>query len=367
MSENVIKRKLRIIIPIWNFTKAGGIKVLSRLANEFENAGHEVIVICYCETDEPYYSLNCEIQYVDDKGNAVARRDSMQTNNFVWRRMKLLMIPNALKRAINRLASDHCIVLANYNRTAYPVYQSNVINKFYYIQAYEVWDENATHLWRRITNQYVKRTYTLDLIRIVNAEIYKNYKEIKSDYVIPPGIDLSVYYQKTEHWDGNRPFVIGCIGRKEKWKGSDDVARAVDILQKKGLNIQFKVAFNPMECADFELVFPDGDEKLAEFYRQIDVMVAPGHIQLGAIHYPVIEAMACGTSVITTGYYPADENNAYIVPVACPEKIAEAIEEIMDDYDTAMRKIEVASKQIGQFDWSIVSQKMLDIFYENMK
>ncbi|WP_341479706.1 glycosyltransferase [Clostridium algidicarnis] len=68
---------------------------------------------------------------------------------------------------------------------------------------------------------------------------------------------------------------------------------------------------------------PDGDDNLADYYRNLDILVAPGHIQLGAIHYPVIEAMACNVPVITTGYYPANDENSFIVPVKRPDKIAE--------------------------------------------
>ena len=96
-------------------------------------------------------------------------------------------------------------------------------------------------------------------------------------------------------------------------------------------------------------------------------MVAPGTLQLGAIHYPVIEAMAVGTPVITTGYYPASEKNAYIVPVSAPEKIAETIESIINNYEEAINRAQVALHDIQAFSWDNVCEKMLDIIKENQK
>ena len=118
---------------------------------------------------------------------------------------------------------------------------------------------------------------------------------------------------------------------------------------KKAIILKFKVAFNPVKYKNHELVHPDGDKKLADFYRSLDILVAPGHIQLGAIHYPVIESMACNTPVITTGYYPANDENSFIVPVKRPDKIAETIEMIINDYSVAINKAEKARKDIKQF------------------
>jgi glycosyltransferase involved in cell wall biosynthesis len=205
-------------------------------------------------------------------------------------------------------------------------------------------------------------TYFLPITRVVNADIYRNYKNLKSKYVIPPGLDLDIYYPKDFTNTIKKDFVIGCIGRIEEWKGSNDVTEAVKILHGKGYNVKYKVAFNPVNYDKFELVKPDGDKNLADFYKSLDILVAPGHIQLGAVHYPVIEAMACKTPVITTGYYPANNENAYIVPVKNPSLIANTIIEIMEDYEKATEKAEIAYKTVSQFDWEIVSAKFIDVF-----
>ena len=243
----------------------------------------------------------------------------------------------------------------------------NITKVFYYIQAYEPEFYDNKDVISFIKRFIAASTYYLPMIRVVNADIYRDYKNLHSKYVIPPGLDLEIYHSQINQWDGIRKIKIGCIGRNEEWKGAQDVAAAIDILSNDGIEVEFIVAFNPVKCvSEYKLVKPDGDDNLADYYRNLDILIAPAKLQLGAIHYPVIEAMACGTCVITTGYYPADDSNSYIVPVSSPESIAATIKNIMNNYDEALKKVLNAQDEIQRFDWKNVSNDFLKIFKENI-
>ena len=355
------QRKYRILIPILSFGKAGGMRVLSQLGNCWANMGHSVEIISYFESDIPYYPVNFKIRWLVDNGEeTVSNNTTYDPKNSSFRR--LISIYKYLKKH----SKDYDIVLANYNRTAWPVWLGSKSKNYYYIQAYEAEFASLKNV-KELTKRLLARlTYCLPLHKVVNAEVYKNYKNIISEYVVPPGLDLNIYYPKNLLKNFDKDLVVGCIGRKAEWKGSNDVGEAIRILRLKGYRIRFKVAFEPVKYTEHELVFPDGDANLADFYRSLDVVVAPGHIQLGAIHYPVLEAMACNVPVITTGYYPANEKNSFIVPIKSPEKIAETIELIIKDYSVAFGKAELARQIIEEFDWGIVSNKFIAIFKENV-
>lgn len=353
----MIKRKLNIVIPILSFGKAGGIRVLSKLANNWSQLGANVTLLVFYESEDPYYPVDIDITWIDKNGKKVDKNIKTYDNK-----------NSGLKRiiAIYKYLRNHTgqfdIVLANSNLTAWPIWLGSKSTNFYYIQAYEVEFSSNRSLKAFIKKIAAYSTYLLPLRKIVNADIYKNYKNLHAKDVIPPGLDLTLYYPKKDHYINDREFIVGCIGRIEEWKGSNDVTEAIKILHKKGYNIDYKVAFHPVNYDKFKLIKPDGDKKLADFYRSLDVLVAPGHIQIGAVHYPVIEAMACKTPVITTGYYPANNENAYIVPVKEPAAIAETIIEILEDYESAIDKAEIAYNNISQFDWKIVSAKFIDVF-----
>ena len=361
-------RKYSLVIPIWDFVKSGGLRVLTELANNISIMGINVKIIAFYKNNKPYYPVSVPIEFVNEYGEVVKREDPPKQKKRIEAIKNVGIRVKALKKALDRNSKEYTCVLANFHLTTYAVKKCNIAHKFYYIQAYEAWYKKG--IYNTFKNYVAKKTYSFDLIRIVNADLYKDYKEIKSKYVVPPGLNFDLYYNKSanKYWDGKRPLVIGHIGRTEEWKGSKDVAAAVKLLQGEGADIVYKVAFNPPEkdSCHFDLVKPDGDNNLAEYYRSVDVLVAPGHIQLGAIHYPVIEAMACGTPVITTGYYPANDDNAYIVSVKSPNEIANAIKSIMSDYSLAMSKVEKASQEIEAFSWDNVSKKMLSIIEENI-
>lgn len=359
---------INIIIPMWQFAKGGGHRVLAKLANEWSKMGYKVTMACYYESMPPYFPITAEVIYFNSKGKLVERIDPPleRPKRLINRISKMYQIYRGMLAALNNLSDQYNVVIANRSFTAFPVEKCEVNNKFYYIQAYEAWADNS-NVKGKVINALAKKSYKLPLIRIVNAEIYLNYKEIHSKFVVPPGLDLEIYYPKKDYWKQNRPLVIGCIGRIEEWKGSDDAAQAVEIIQNKGIDVEFRVAFNPVHYAKFDLVKPDGDANLAQYYRDCDVFIAPGKIQLGAIHYPVIESMACGTPVVTTGYYPADNSNAYLVPVSSPDKIAETLEEIYNNYDLAIKKSDKARKCIREFEWSKVADKMMNVIKSNIE
>ena len=359
--------KMKVVFPVWRFTRSGGMKVISKLCDLLQQRGIETIIITYYKASNIYYEINVPVVYVGMNGKSrdrVVDEETAKTKFFLFADMIKRFV--SLKNGLNQISNEYNIAIATYNLSAYSVACSKVAKKFYYIQLYEA-SEIPRKGYHWIFDQIVKKTYKLDLIRIVNADIYKEYKEIKARYVLPPGIDLNMFYPKKIWWDEKRKFIIGCIGRKEPWKGSADVASAVKLLRNKGIEVDFKVAFNKVDCDAYELICADGPEQLASFYRGVDVLVAPGTIQLGAVHYPVIEAMACGTPVITTGYYPANNSNAYIVPVSKPQAIADTIEHIMKYYDEAREKTFQALKDVKVFNWENIASSLISIINENVE
>lgn len=350
------RNPLRILIPILSFGRAGGIRVLSKLANHWRSLGHDVTFVSFYESEKPYYPVNVKIIWIDKNGKEVNSNNSM----FIAKRSAFKRLC-AIYKYLKKHSREYDTVLANANLTTWPVWLGSKAVNFYYIQAYEVEFSSERNLVGTLKRISAYLTYFLPLRKVVNAELYKNYKNIHAEHVIPPGLDLRIYYPQ-KFLKKRKDFVVGCIGREAEWKGSNDVGEAIKILRSKGYNVEFKVAFEPIRYADYELVKPDGDSNLANFYRDLDVLVAPGHIQLGAVHYPVIEAMACKVPVITTGYYPANNDNSFIVPVKRPDLIADTLVEIIENYESAIEKAELAYTIISQFEWNVVSEKFLDVF-----
>jgi glycosyltransferase involved in cell wall biosynthesis len=359
---------MKIAVPMMGFGRAGGYRVLSRLASQWHDMGHDVVMLADRHSAQPYFPVSCPVLWIDGRGRAADWIGSQPCGPLA-RRCYAAARLWAIRAALERYCRRHDVILANHSLSAIPVRWAAVrAKKFYYIQAYEPECFALESTWTSpILMRLSQWSYRLNLRRIVNAPLYCNYRGIRSRHVVPPGLDLSLFHPAdppSPRQSGR--FVIGCIGRKEPGKGTRYVVEAFRLLSADPRYV-LRVAYGnlPDECRDWpgvEIVVPANDAELADYYRSVDVMAAPGTIQMGAFHYPVMEAMACGIPVITTGCSPATRENAWIVPVADARAIAEAIVAIADRPETALERIRRAKEDIRPFSWPSVAASMLSIF-----
>lgn len=349
---------MKILIPVLSLGKSGGIRVLSNLANHWTAMGVDVTIVTSDHLYEPYYPLKCNLIYINDVGCVVETRSNTRKTS--------LSNLRSLYKFLKKNSFKYDVVLANYNLTCYPIVLGSSANNFYYIQAYEpdFYDERKDNIKKDVRKFLAWFSYYLPLTRVVNSNSYTSYKNIVSNHVVYPGLDLNTYYPRIRDYkDKNEKFIIGCIGRDILWKGSEDVSEAIKLLHIEGYdNIELVVAFHPVSYEKHKLVQPNGDVSLSDFYRSLDILITPGHIQLDAVHYPVIEAMATCTPLITTGYYPSNKENSFVVQVKDPADIANKIIYVMNNYDVAIKKSRLGLKDIEQFSWNKVSEGFLDIF-----
>ncbi len=342
---------MKIAIPILTFSKSGGHRVLAQLANNWTEQGHTVeIILCY--ESESYFPLDKRIRITHIKGRNV--------------------LDNFFRTAgyIRKKYNEYDVVIANQNRTAYYAFfgalpHFDFSKCYYYVQAYEP-EFYSFGLKRGIENwlkPHAMLSYYLPLKKIVNSKLYFDYKNLHARRVVYPGLDLANYYPK-ELSCFHDTIRIGTIGRTEEWKGTADVCKAMEILRASGVDFEYYIAFNDFDTIEHKFVRPDGDENLAAFYRDMDIVVVACKGQLGAIHYPVIETMAVGTSIVCTDYFPSNDLNSYKVDCSAPEQIAEAVKKIIADKEEAVRKRRQALKDVQRFNWPIVAKRFLSYLKE---
>jgi glycosyltransferase involved in cell wall biosynthesis len=350
---------MKIIIPIVGvFGKSGGWRVLSKLADHWIKKKHEVQFLVYEKSSEPYFKTQGDIIYYDLSGRIKMNNDV----NAVSPLLGLIVLGKALTKALNTIQAD--VVLANHSFSASPIKKSTIkAKKFYYIQAYEPDFYYEKNLKNKYFKWISKRSYKLGLNMIVNAPMYLNYKEIKTDMFVFPGLDMNNYHP-VDSINNNPPFIIGTIGRSEEYKGTKYIIEAFRLLRERfGNKIEMHIAFGDLDLKHEQgitVLQPDGDENLAKFYQSLNVYICAGTIQLDAVHYPVIEAMACKIPVITTGYLPSSPSNAWLVPIKNPVAISNKVIEIMSD--NVQEKINTAYKDVKIFGWENISAKMIAYF-----
>lgn len=352
---------MKILIPIVAFGNTGGYRVLSQLANHWLAQGHSVDFLVPETSSNPYFPTNAGIIWAHLDG----RQTGTPSHTHRWNRFHGELNILTLYCGLNRIGANYDVILANHCLTAWAVRLARTgrAHLFYYVQAYE-----PDYFPVQTINRFLARqSYNLGLQMIVNAPLYCRYENIRATRVVPPGLDFALYYAKTAHKDlSTGQVVIGCIGRHEETKGTKYVLEAFEILWEKDPRFSLRVAFGNLPSGwthpALEVVVPKNDAELADYYRSVDILVAPGTVQHGAPHYPVMEAMACATPVVTTGYLPADKSNAWIVANRNAEEIVRAIEEIiLSDYRV---KVDRARAAIQVLAWDAIAMKMAGYFAE---
>jgi glycosyltransferase involved in cell wall biosynthesis len=350
---------MRILIPVLNFGKSGGYRVLSKIADELIHLGHKVDFMSPETSIVPYYPTIASIKWIDKNGKII----NHPKEKFVLNESGI----STLRKLINGLQklpkNSYDVIIANHSVTVIAIKRAGLIHKtLYYVQAYEpeLYDLLAGFK-NKILSYLSVYSYKMKLFTIVNAEVYLNYKKLNASRVLYPGIDFNNFYPIQKKVKNTNKIIIGTIGRIEPQKGTRYVLEAFNTLKKKYTNLRLHVAFgNPDDFSEYEDVYcfqPQGDRELGDFYRTLDYYICAGYTQFGAFHYPVAEAMSCGISLITTQYYPVSEINAWITIPQNAEDIVKRFELAQNNPTLQEKKINQALNDVKQFSWKKVGEK----------
>jgi hypothetical protein len=166
--------------------------------------------------------------------------------------------------------------------------------------------------------------------------------------------------------------------RPEKWKGFPEAVAAMrEAKARFGENLEWHVygfenkslpPENPWAPYFFHGTL--GHENLSRLYAESDVVLCPSWYE--SFPLPPIEAMACGTAVITTPYgtedYAIQGETALVVPPRVTSAIASAIEQVLQDADLRRRLAANGRKMAESLTWDRAvnaREQMLYQIHEN--
>ena len=362
-------KSIKLLIPMMQFGRFGGHRVLSRIADELEKKGR--IQVTFLAPDcsaSPYFSTSARILYCNDDGEIVTEHCKPRV------RMGQEII--SLGRCMRRIEAEYDLVLINDSMTWLPTLYSGAVGKsLYYIQAYEPdFYKGSWSLKRMLQRAISYASYYGVAHQVVNAPLYLGYGPIKATEAVCPGIDLGLFYAKppeTFWFRQSRPMVIGTVGRQEPIKGTLAALRGIKAFVDAGHEIRLRVALGnvPPEFLDLpylEVVPIDSDVQLADYYRSLDVLVVAGAEQFGAVHYPTLEGLASGVAVVTTPYHPANEENAWMLGSVSKEVILEQLKLVAAAEAGIGEKLGKAAKDVLTFSWPLVGTKMEELIVSSV-
>ena len=105
------------------------------------------------------------------------------------------------------------------------------------------------------------------------------------------------------------------------------------------------------------------DGQLSYIYRRAQALVFASFIE--GFGYPVLEAMACGTPVITSKFSSLGEicqnSSAILVDPVSIQELASAMEQIVRDKGLTEKLIHNGQLQAAQFSWEKAGKEMLKV------
>ncbi len=316
-------------------TRTGGAACILEYARRFQERGHPVSLTTWPKFlwpgSEPFPNLDFNIPIHYDH-NATpdmlpshlvnqSPRDYLGELKFFTSYMSLLT--PAIPRA-------DVIIAANWE-SVLPAWQSGKGKPVHFPQHYdEVFftldGAASTSLQGNpLVKMLCRNAFQMPVYRIANStwlagELKRRFAEQVP--VVTHGIDTKRFRELPKLSEQDGIIRIVTYSRPEKWKGFQDAVPAVgEVMKRHPGKIEWHVygfahGIGPENrVAPYKFHGPLGHEELSKLYAESDIVLCPSWYE--SFPLPPIEAMACGTAVVTTRYgtedYAIDGHTAIVV------------------------------------------------------
>jgi len=354
-----------------NFTMSaldgfGGMRTTNIISNKLVERGHEVTVTLL-KPQPLLFNWKARIIFAEDFWRSARRKLSHMTNLLlkVHKYHNIYTVIDSLTDAI-----PECdINVAQGWVTVFPVLRSKKGIPFHHLQHFE---EVIFYNQYDELVQLVRESMYLPLHRTTNSIWCQMQMKKRYGYDLPiinPGIDHTVFYPRGVGKKSHKKRVV-CLGKDMmRWKGFEDVIQSMKIVMEKEDNVEF-VAFGAIPLArtysgvPFKFMCNLTNDQLAELYSSADILVCPSWYE--SFPGPPIEAMACGTPVVTTRYgtedYAQHEKNSLVVMPRDINGMAEAILRLLSDADLAEKFKKTGPQTAKRFTWDKTVDKFEKLF-----
>jgi glycosyltransferase involved in cell wall biosynthesis len=349
-----------LIVPIVSFTPSGGNRVLCRFATEWNRQGRRVAFLVLDPSSRPTFDTTAELIYANSLDPALVPATTGKVNVLInaWR----------LGRALRRLRRSFDVALASHAFTAISCFLAGLRDTtIYYIQGYDPEVLTKKKTWSAYLGAALAYcSYWACRRQIVNSPHYIGYPAVAASQVVPPGVDVTVFHpKKAPPGLADGEIRIGIIGRSEPHKYRPAIEAFRKIVQRHP-RCRLAVAYDNipndvlMTAGPHEIERPTNDHELAAFYRRCDVFLALSDFSTGAF-YPPLEALACGTYLISNRFFLVNESNSWVVDSS--EHILSAFEALLAEpqSERSARQSRGIADVASALDWGSLARRFAEI------
>jgi glycosyltransferase involved in cell wall biosynthesis len=342
---------MNIVYCVFQCNKiSGGLRVIVEHANILQKRGHNVQIWTIMpagdylpfETTVPIVQVPCDY---DDENHKVLR-----------------LYPER----INAKIPD--VYIAGSHPTAFGCLSLPGTKAFWYLQH----DESVTFIdleKPEPAKASFREALKLPITRISNSQWTKKQLEDKygaDSVLLPCGIDTELFAPATPLLvDDGQPTILASYNELT-WKGMADLAEALnkvfDVYPKSNL-VFFSAVPQPHLVTNRPVTyfFNPPQTKLKNIYCSASVFVSSSWEE--GFGLPGLEALACGTPLVTTDSggvleYAKHRHNALIVPPRDPSALADAIIEIIESHALQSKLRKNGIVEAKKFKWNKVIDEL---------
>lgn len=354
---------MRIDFVLATLTPSGGGRVIFKLADEWINRGHEVNLFVSRSTNKlpVVHQTKANVQFVNS-----SHRIPGSVGNLVSFLAQLSQLPQ----------SD--ALIATYYPTAYVLYLARLFKKHSGVMVYFIQGNETLFcqgIFRPIKRLIASTSYRLPLNMITNSQwTADEIHRIGSRHpaVVGLGIDLDIFCPPVEGpGSQTQRGVVMTIGRHQEIKGYPDFIEAMRIIKREfpGLRL-LVVSQEEMQIPpdlEGEIVKPRSDRELVACYQRAQVYVSSSWSE--GFGLPGLEAMACGTPLVTTDSggvreYTRQGENCLLCPAQQPLALAQATLTLLQDSTLRTRLIQAGLQTVRDFSWLNVADRFIHLIQQ---
>lgn len=377
---------MKINFTLWSTGLYGGVRAVFSVANRLSERGHKVTITTLSGSHK-WFPLKVRVNYVEPSNNILKSIELCsrlllrrplhfgQIAGFIERRLKVYI---DLLKHLSESIPDCDVNVATWYPTAFAVWFSGKGESYYFLQDF----------WEQMENPYEARafeaTLRLPFYFLTNSCYTKNiilniqsYARVK---VVSVGVDINIFYPRSERvlHSNNRRLVMIII-RGPWYKGADTAIKVLNEINKIEpihaliagpaicLNQLRKTLGMNFPYTHFENV---DDNELAKLYSSADVFLFTSRVE--SFGLPPLEAMGCGTPVVTTDCkgnrdYAIDGYNSLISPPDNIERLKELMLKVLRDKELREKLVKGGLDTAVKWDWNRVTDRFESAFNEKVK
>jgi glycosyltransferase involved in cell wall biosynthesis len=347
--------------------RTGGTRVLLNFMNELVKNGYEVSLTTLYYNNN-WFPLSKDIRIISKmtRFNDYSFYGKLR----LFKSNELLDLVHHLKKLYDMIPNAD-INVATFSPTAYVAswISTDRSAPFYHMQHFE-----TIMFSNPLMKKFVLDTYFLPIYKVANSKWLQKKLTLLTGTEYPilnPAIEHDIFYPRNGHQREDRNLNIIALG-KGGWKNAVGIYNAVNMVRSKLPNKKIVLHFfghKPVQGIQFdnkETVFHKdlSDDQLAELYSNSDIQVTFSMAE--SFPLPPLEAMACGSAVITTPYgtedYAVDGFNALIVEPNNVEMLADKIRLLIEDEELRQKLIENGFKTASKFNYPEQTKILIEQF-----